>query len=1467
MVHTRRAGRIKVRAVVILILVLGLLGAGAFGGHRLRKRVMARNALAAGLAAFDQREWETAITELRGFLRQYPKDVSNLEKYAVANLRVHPRASSHMASAIDAYRRILRRQPGDDAVTDKVCRLYLLVGDYDEAIYVARQRLEIEAHDASATVTLGQALCQRKEYDEARTRLSELVEEHHRDAVSAYWWLAKIARDSVPDNLTREERDRVLPEAQKEALSWLDRGVQRNPSSAEALARRALFHTGLVPANVEAARADLRAADALSPQDPQVLLLIGQAWVDIPDREGGRAVVSLLDQMPLEALERFDVDREEFALRRFREVVGPYMKLFGTPAEVAAAADRALAELSEGYRANILPIVVDLFLRANRLDEAEKYRDEYREWVVRAGRAAPVAEEILALLSAHLAYRKNRPFEVIGLLEPVVAANPRSVQGWFLLSQAYLQTDQSRRAVHVLEQYLIRKPDDLLATTQLVREFVKHRDWRKAEQYAQALRPIEGSNIEARLLRIEAQVRMAIQKSSSSSPSLGPFVAELETVRTAHPLVTPTYVLLAAIAEYENRHDSAIEILQSAIGRCVEPLEARMQLARLLVRLQRNDEALEVMSLATRAHPTASRSWIGLSALLAGVGRLEAARDTLEEAVKITPGTPEGREIATALAQLNLEHFDRTVGLDLLKRLAAENPYEVGPRVMLLELPETAEEAAYSDQLIKELKDIEGERSGVLWRMHRSRLLLLGADWKPREQEIIDLLTKCIETDPAWARPVLILGRLYEHTAQKDKAEQLYRRALEQIPDALDIVDRLMSVLESQKRFAESQALLSSLDERLQKASALSMHRIGQALGTKEYDSAIKELEMRVAADPKDSNARIILARLVHDQFKDTTRALKLLDDAQALDPESMTVPAVRSLIFFLDGQLDKALAVLDGEVTKRHDFRAHLLRAEFNVSRGALEAAERDYVFLTTLAGSEAGGFEVLGKFYFRTDRRAEAIQAWERAVQLDPELTSARRILMKTLLAGKEESEQQRGGSMLDAMLAETPADAELLQVRAAYLLQRGTPQDRAEAEKVLEQVVGVDPRAVTAYITLIQTSYNRGELTRAADLVTEALKANSSNPDLLLAAAQVEVARRNVSRAKELALAAIEKDPKRVTGYVFLAELAADSHDYEEAVGQITQAIQLAPEDLVVQLQRAQWWDRLGKRDDAIAALEAFRKVTDASGPNVLLLVSLAEFYCDAGKEELVEERLRQASEAAPDDPRVVLARWRCLADQHRYNELSGLISEYRASHADQTETLTRGGRLLAESGRAEWIQEAKSIFEAVLQADAQALNARLALAQVSYAAGDRAGARKAYEGVLELVPNHQQALNDLAWILAEQNEDLPAAIKLADRGVNAYGDDPHLLDTRGVILTKLDRFDEARKDLSRAVALAAAKRRLGTQARALIHLADVFTKMHDSAGARQSLNEAKALDSQYDLLSTAERDKLNTTSRGR
>jgi tetratricopeptide (TPR) repeat protein len=178
----------------------------------------------------------------------------------------------------------------------------------------------------------------------------------------------------------------------------------------------------------------------------------------------------------------------------------------------------------------------------------------------------------------------------------------------------------------------------------------------------------------------------------------------------------------------------------------------------------------------------------------------------------------------------------------------------------------------------------------------------------------------------------------------------------------------------------------------------------------------------------------------------------------------------------------------------------------------------------------------------------------------------------------------------------------------------------------------------------------------------------------------------------------------------------------------------------------------------------------------------------------------------------------------------------------------------------------MDQARQWVERAEQMDQTGPGDRVDLASALYTTGDADGAKKLYRELLAQDPNNPRILNDLAWILQEHDKDYDGAIKLADAGVQTAGDDVvlrHLLDTRGTILSKMNRFADARKDFERLLALSPAP---AQEAKAHFQLGRICEKLGEPAEARQHLERALVLDPQNDIFTDAERSDISRILQG-
>ena len=110
---------------------------------------------------------------------------------------------------------------------------------------------------------------------------------------------------------------------------------------------------------------------------------------------------------------------------------------------------------------------------------------------------------------------------------------------------------------------------------------------------------------------------------------------------------------------------------------------------------------------------------------------------------------------------------------------------------------------------------------------------------------------------------------------------------------------------------------------------------------------------------------------------------------------------------------------------------------------------------------------------------------------------------------------------------------------------------------------------------------------------------------------------------------------------------------------------------------------------------------------------------------------------------------------------------------------------------------------------------------------------------YRQILEISPDASAFLNNMAWTLSEGLQRHDEALERINEAIRRMGRVPEFLDTRGVILSRLNRLDEAIADLEES-----AKAR--PSAVTYFHLTRAYrlaNKMDDFRRCRDLTNKAK------------------------
>ncbi len=1480
-----RPARLNVKVLIVLLFIVAVIGVSLFGARHIRKKVLTRMDLNAGLAAYKDKDWLTAYRHFQEYLGRNPDDLEIYKKYAETIMHRQPFDAGVRSNATETYRRILQMEPDPNDATayEQLARIYMYTANFSELEYIAKQCMTKFPEHLKARLWYCTALVRLEKIEgegEAREELDQLISELDalEDKPEEYVQACALRSEvELGDDPTQASEGRA-----QDALEFLVKAVHGVPTSVEALINRARFHRtraairGITKdARSEAiaeAIADLEAADELGTEDPKIRSVLCAEWMIHNKFDEAADELRAVEDLLPEVIHEHFLDVNDWATRR--SVLSLELAIrSGDAAKAASSADEARAALTEQrHRVRILDPAIVAYVGAGRAADANSCLTEYLGAMRDVGSTRRNMVRG-AILKALVARAQNKPSAVIDILQPVALDGATDSSLWQLLAEAYRVTNQSSRTISALQTYLSLRPQDAQAALQLAEQYLNRRDWVNVSKYAGIAVSLRPDDIDAQVLRIEADVHRASEPGQEDVTRLEELSKELAALRQKYQVRTDIPTLQAMISLEMGQPEEAEKQLKLAIGQSdgALKLRAQLQLARHYYKNKNMTEAINACETACEDDPESFRPWSLLARLHATNADPNSARSTLEQGLDAVALGEEKRELERELAvlELKLGKLERARGIDRLTRLAEEDVNDVGIRTLLLDVREVLDDPNRAQLLVDELKAAEGQ-SGFRWRFYQAALWLSSPDWLSKQGDIVKALQYCIDAEPGWSEPALLLGKVYNNRLNDpQRAESVYRQVLARNPAAIRVARRLTSLLQASGRDAEEVLDLVKASPEAEDALNLQV-----ALGSGDLAGAIEKLQVRLSNDDQDVDLLIMLAKLVYLQDRVFDDANEYLEAAEAVEPNSAVLIGAKAAILKADGQAGEARRVLDDYVNRSGAFGAYWLRAMYLAGEGELEGAEKDYEKLTTFADQGAVGYALLGYFYEANQEIDKAAETLDKGLKAHPADSGLKRRLMKALFRrdSDHDNDKERALEILGKLEEQLPKDLELMMIRASRLIKESTPQSNQDAREKLASIIKLNPTAVVAHSMLIRMAMDGGDYGAASTLASQAVASNPEDSGLLSIRSRVELEMGDIQLATQLARLAVQKDPDNVIAMGALVETARRSTEQrllEEARKLVEAGLTRNPADERLLLYRAHVLTSLRRPEMAIPELDAYCQ-TEQGSSSVSAILTLADLHRLAGDLAESEQKIEQAELLDPNSQAVIHARVVWLAEQKRYDELEQISSAYLSAKEQNPQTLLSAASILSALSSTELRKEGITLFEHAVSLSPTSLSARLGLASALYQAGDVERSKEIYQKLRDQYankyPENVQIFNDLAWIIQKHDHDYETALDLATKGLRAARNDNdrlYVLDTRGSILFNMERFGEAKEDFVKLVALALSlydsptKPQATRQARAYLQLGHTCAELGEFDQAKEHLNKALEIDQAIGVFTDEER----------
>jgi tetratricopeptide (TPR) repeat protein len=575
-----------------------------------------------------------------------------------------------------------------------------------------------------------------------------------------------------------------------------------------------------------------------------------------------------------------------------------------------------------------------------------------------AYRLAAEADPKSAAIPAEIATlnaRANRTEDATRAAGQALAIDPKNAEAHWVLGTIFAAELEGRveagrpaagskpsidDAITHLEQARPGRPLDATLSLTLGRLYLAKRDFAKARAALDPLLEREPEHTEASYLVAQAQL---------GAGDLDGAARALDAVIAAEPKFTRALIDRADVAQRQRRWDDAAAAFAKAAEALPDRLDLRLRQASALLRGGHADTARDLLEKVQRDHAADSR----IPYLLVDVERARhdyaGAERAARRVITLEPDRVTGYH---ALAQVLADRREHRGIVDALApaitRLEGKEdartlvPLRVSLGVAYLQVREFDAGIAAIDRARRD----GGADAGLDALRVQARL---EAD---RVAEALTVVAEARRADPASLRLLGLEAEARVRNGERDKAFALYQQAIETDGSDPDTHIAFAGLLLEAKEFRRAESVLAAARTRFPAETSIPFQLGAVFEEQARYEDAERAFRDALLIDPKHAPTLNYLGYMLAEHSRKLDEAVKLLQEAVALDPYNGSYLDSLGWAYFKSGAYDRA--------------KTYLLKAGEQLPRNSVI---QDHV----------------GDLLFAMSDRSGAVAAWRRALDGD--------------------------------------------------------------------------------------------------------------------------------------------------------------------------------------------------------------------------------------------------------------------------------------------------------------------------------------------------------------------------------------------------------------------------------------------------------------------------------------------------
>jgi len=522
---------------------------------------------------------------------------------------------------------------------------------------------------------------------------------------------------------------------------------------------------------------------------------------------------------------------------------------------------------------------------------------------------------------------------------------------------------------------------------------------------------------------------------------------------------------------------------------------AYLELGEAHLKLKEPREAFQAYARAVSANPDNLKAQLKLGQMLLLGRQTEEAK---KKAELILDKSPEDVEALSLLSGVRVQEKDLDGAIRTLEKAALLDPkhfntqLSLGRLLLLKGEPGRAEEAY--------LRAIELDPTSGVPYIELSRIYAGKGEWDKAEVE----LKKMIQTSGSAYETLHVLALFYESRKNYEQAEKTYLQAVEAAPQG-DIVplmnlagyyarmksyDRALGAMQKAadikkddpnvwvnmaelhfdfNKVKEAEAAVDRVLEKEKGQVDANLLKGRILLTRRDFANALERLDLVVRESP--SNAMAYYFRgLSHIGKGDSKVGQQDLVKAVELNPELLEARLILAELYLNERNADLARQQIDAaaKIAPRNT-RVLMHQGSLKVLERDLKGAEEIYTRIIQADADYSPAHIQLGLIYNLTNRQAEALKSFNKALEINPNQTEALALVVGVHLRDKKFDEAMKACEDHKNKVGTSPSSLALIEYLEGNIFL--AKKDSKAAQDRFKKAIEIEPNNPTSYVALAE------------------------------------------------------------------------------------------------------------------------------------------------------------------------------------------------------------------------------------------------------------------------------------------------------------------------------------------------------------------------------------------------------------